>query len=104
MAVLDEEIRRKKVAASLLENNNGEGQDDTADGGASTDPNNDPDPDDSVDTSEEPTSKEPVIYAPATKKSPSYVLVPADQVDKQQTTSGHIELAPPGEMKLPAAA
>jgi N-acetyl-anhydromuramyl-L-alanine amidase AmpD len=99
-ASLDEEVKRKRAEATLLDN--GEGTDDS-----DPDPDNDPDPDDSSEETPEPQA-ERTIYAPATKKGPSYVLVPASQTGKTQPaapdTSGHIDLAPPGQMKLPEGA
>ena len=93
-ASLDEEIKRRKAAAALLDD--GDGTDD-----ADPDPDTNPDPDDSSEETQEPVSQR-TIYAPATKKGPSYVLVPAGQTGKAAPdTSGHIDLAPPGQMKLP---
>ena len=101
-ASLDEEVKRKRAEATLLDNgDDGSGDDTEAD--VSTDL-----PEDVTDTSEEETSQPSrPIYAPATKKGPSYVLVPADQATKVRPaapdTSGHIDLAPPRQTPTPEA-
>ena len=101
-ASLEDEVKRKRAAAALLDNgDDGSGDDTEAD--VSTDL-----PEDVTDTSEEETSQSSrPIYAPATKKGPSYVLVPLSQATEAREaapdTSGHIDLAPPRQTPTPEA-
>ena len=95
-ASLDEEIKRKRTAAALL---NGDGtEDDTADD-TDTEENLESEASGDSEDTKEPASEKP-IFAPSSKQGPSYVLVPANQVGKAAApadTSGHIDLGPPSQ-------
>ena len=79
MAILEEEIKRRKAAAALLDSE--ESDEEETDSEQS---DWEPEPADS-ESSDESDSKEPTpseVYVPPTKRAPSFVLVPAPQVEK----------------------
>lgn len=89
-ATLDEEIKRKKAEAALLDN---DGEDSTAD-----DSSNDPDPDDTGDpddSGKDTSFADRPIYAPPTKRSPSYVLVPVTSPAPADTSQPPLTIPTP---------
>ena len=81
MAILEEEIKRRKAAAALLDS---EESDEEETDSEQPDSESESEPADS-ESSDESDSKEPTpseVYVPPTKRAPSFVLVPAPQVEK----------------------
>ena len=94
MAILDEEIRKKKAEDALIASGS-KASDDSSDDEADTSTDL---PEDVTDTSEEdkPDEKAPAIHAPATKAGPSYVLVPLNASKLDTKTDEQVTAQAPG--------
>jgi len=99
VAILDEEVKRKKAEDALLGvDSKDDSSDDEAD--ASTDLH-----EETTDTSEEDKPSAPAVYQSATKAGPSYVLVPLKQAaapldtkTDEQVTGSALDLTNPNQL------